>query len=115
MKLIEKLEQEYQEWCDREDNSVFGDVSQIDARGRTRGLKDAIEIVKQHSEWVSVKECLPPEEVKLLFEHEDYGVVIGYYRDRGGFVTHDTTCNHRDSIDEFLKWCYIPISEVVDI
>ena len=46
MKLIEKLEQEYQEWCDREDNSVFGDVSQIDARGRTRGLKDAIKIVE---------------------------------------------------------------------
>lgn len=46
--LIGKLEREYKKWCDREDNSVFGGVEQLDARGRTRGLKDAIDIVKQH-------------------------------------------------------------------
>ena len=78
-------------------------------------VTNAIKIVEQHSEWVSVKECLPPEEIKLLFEHEDYGVIIGYYREKGEFVTHDTSCNNRDPIDKFLKWCYIPISEAVDI
>ena len=66
MKLIEKLEQEYQEWCDREDNSVFGDVSQIDARGRTRGLKDAIEIVKQHSEWGERKGVFTSRRDKII-------------------------------------------------
>lgn len=54
--LIEKLEQEYKKWCDREDNSVFGGVEQLDARGRTRGLKDAIDIIKQHTQ--------PPSEVQ---------------------------------------------------
>lgn len=66
--LIEKLELEYKKWCDREDNSVFGGVEQLDARGRTRGLRDAIAIVKQHSDWVSVDERLP----------SDWSVVLCY-------------------------------------
>ena len=48
--LIEKLEREYQKWCELEDKSEFGSGEAIDARGRTRGLKDAIDIVKQHSQ-----------------------------------------------------------------
>ena len=68
--LIEKLEREYKKWCDREDNSVFGGVEQLDARGRTRGLKDAIEIVKQHSDWVSADERLPePNKIVLVAIH----------------------------------------------
>ena len=66
--LIEKLEREYKKWCDCEDNSVFGGVEQLDARGRTRGLKDAIDIVKQHSDWISVDEQLP----------SDWSVVLCY-------------------------------------
>ena len=66
MNLIEKLEQKYQEWCDREDNAAFGGVEQLDARGRTRGLKDAIDIVKQHSDWISVDERLPPDNMMVL-------------------------------------------------
>lgn len=62
--LVEKLEREYKRWCDREDSSVFGGVEQLDARGRTRGLKAAIDIVKQHSDWVRVDEELP------VLEHE---------------------------------------------
>ena len=102
MKLIEKLDKERQRLNKQANDSVGG-------------LTNAIKIVEQHSEWVSVKECLPPEEIKLLFEHEDYGVVIGYYRDKGEFVTYDTNYNYRESIDKFLKWCYIPINEAEDI
>ena len=65
--LIEKLEREYKKWCDCEDNSVLGGVEQLDARGRTRGLKDAIDIVKQHSDWVSVDEELPVLEYECGF------------------------------------------------
>ncbi len=64
--LIEKLEREYKKWCDREDNSVFGGVEQLDARGRTRGLKDAIDIVKQHNDWISVNERLPDSDCYVI-------------------------------------------------
>lgn len=64
--LIEKLEREYQKWCELEDKSEFGSGEAIDARGRTRGLKDAINIVKQHSDWISVDERLPPDNMMVL-------------------------------------------------
>ena len=112
--LIEKLEREYQKWCELEDKSKFGSGEAVDARGRTRGLKDAINIVKQHSDWISVDERLPPEEIKLLFEHEDYGIIIGCYRKKGEFVTYDTHYNYREPISKFIKWCHIPPSEVQD-
>ncbi len=78
------------------------------------GLDAAIGIVKQHqaeSGWVSVDERLPPEEIKLLFEHEDYGIIVGYYKDKGEFVTYDTHYNYREPISRFIKCCYIPPSE----
>ena len=64
--LIEKLEREYQKWCELEDKSEFGSGEAIDARGRTRGLTDAINIVKQHSDWISVDERLPPDNMMVL-------------------------------------------------
>ena len=68
--LIEKLEREYQKWCELEDKSEFGSGEAIDARGRTRGLKDAIAIVKQHSDWISVDERLPePNKLVLVAIH----------------------------------------------
>ena len=59
--LIEKLEREYQKWCEHEDKSEFGSGEAIDARGRTRGLLNAIQVVKRHSDWISVDERLPTE------------------------------------------------------
>lgn len=79
------------------------------------GFKAAIDIVKQHSDWVRVNERLPPEEIKLLFEHEDYGIIIGCYRKKGEFVTYDTHYNYREPISKFIKWCHIPPSEVQDV
>ena len=68
--MIEKLEREYQKWCELEDKSEFGSGEAIDARGRTRGLKDAINIVKQHSDWISVDERLPePNKLVLVAIH----------------------------------------------
>ena len=52
--LIEKLEREYQKWCEHEDKSEFGSGEAIDARGRTRGLLNAIQVVKQHSDWIDI-------------------------------------------------------------
>lgn len=77
--LIEKLEREYKEWCDREDNAAFGSVEQLDARGRTRGLKDAIDIVKQHSEWVRVDEQKPQDDISYLVLCDDGSVWMGHY------------------------------------
>ena len=66
MTLIEKLEREYQKWCEHEDKSEFGSGEAIDARGRTRGLLSAIEVAKQYSEWVGVDERLPPDNMMVL-------------------------------------------------
>lgn len=68
--LIEKLEREYQKWCELEDKSEFGSGEAIDARGRTRGLLSAIQVVKQHSDWISVDERLPePNKLVLVAIH----------------------------------------------
>lgn len=68
--LIEKLEREYQKWCEHEDKSEFGSGEAIDARGRTRGLLNAIQVVKQHSDWISVDERLPePNKLVLVAIH----------------------------------------------
>ena len=68
--LIEKLEREYQKWCELEDKSKFGSGEAIDARGRTRGLLSAIEVAKQYSDWISVDERLPePNKLVLVAIH----------------------------------------------
>ena len=68
--MIEKLEREYQKWCELEDKSEFGSGEAIDARGRTRGLLSAIQVVKQHSDWISVDERLPePNKLVLVAIH----------------------------------------------
>lgn len=70
--LIEKLEREYQKWCEHEDKSEFGSGEAIDARGRTRGLLSAIQVVKQHSDWISVDERLPENGSYVLGYDTDY-------------------------------------------
>ena len=68
--MIEKLEREYQKWCELEDKSKFGSGEAIDARGRTRGLLSAIEVAKQYSDWISVDERLPePNKLVLVAIH----------------------------------------------
>lgn len=49
MTLIEKLEQEKEYWHDDGENNIH------------RVIDDCIDIVKQHSDWVSVDERLPTE------------------------------------------------------
>lgn len=105
--LVEKLRNRRKEWASNPhywmDSNLIIDV-----------FNDVTDIVKQHqaeSGWVSVDERLPPEEIKLLFEHEDYGIIVGYYKDKGEFVTYDTHYNYREPISRFIKWCYIPPSE----
>ena len=52
--LIEKLEQEKEYWHDDGENNVH------------RIIDDCIDIVKQHSDWISVDERLPNEDGKYL-------------------------------------------------
>ena len=52
--LIEKLEQEKEWWHDDGENNVH------------RVIDDCIDIVKQHSDWISVDERLPNEDGKYL-------------------------------------------------
>ena len=52
--LIEKLEQEKQCWHDDGENNVH------------RVIDDCIDIVKQHSEWISADERLPDKDGKYL-------------------------------------------------
>lgn len=52
--LIEKLEQEKECWHDDGENNVH------------RIIDDCIDIVKQHSDWISVDERLPNEDGKYL-------------------------------------------------
>ena len=109
--LIEKLEREYQKWCELEDKSEFGSGKAIDARGRTRGLKDAIEIIKQHSDWISVDERLPPnvtdeEKNYLLLIHKEWGCFI-----IGQYIKEDDEINSymgNDPISDFAYWMPIP-------
>ena len=54
MTLIGKLEQEKEYWHDDGENNVH------------RIIDDCIDIVKQHSDWISVDERLPNEDGKYL-------------------------------------------------
>lgn len=88
--LIEKLEREYQKWCEHEDKSEFGSGEAIDARGRTRGLLSAIQVVKQHSDWISVNERLPDEEQEVIAVLE----LTGFYM--LAFLRNGIWCNADD-------------------
>lgn len=56
--LIEKLEQEKQWWHDDGENNVH------------RVIDDCIEVIKQHSDWISVDERLPePNKIVLVAIH----------------------------------------------
>lgn len=57
MTLIEKLELEKEWWHDDGENNAH------------RIIDDCIDIVKQHSEWISVDERLPSVNLKVLVWH----------------------------------------------
>lgn len=63
--LVEKLEKEYKKWCDVEDNAE-SDMQAYQARGAYRAIRDCIDIVKQHSDWISADERLPDKDGKCL-------------------------------------------------
>lgn len=110
--LIEKLEQEVKRLLELKAQEKPRSLGYMFLGHHISATVNAINIVKQHSDWISVDERLPPEEIKLLFKHEDYGIIIGYYREKGEFVTYDTHYNYREPISRFIKWCHIPPSEV---
>lgn len=67
--LIEKLEQEKSEAKDTlADISKYQHYRDLEVMqgGKIAGLEIAIEIVKQHSDWISVDERLPNEDGKYL-------------------------------------------------
>ena len=68
--LIEKLEQEKQCWHDDGENNVH------------RIIDDCIDIVKQHSDWISADERLPPDNMMVLV-YCNIRKTTGY-----AFVTH---------------------------
>lgn len=68
--LIEKLEQEKEWWHDDGENNVH------------RIIDDCIDIVKQHSDWISADERLPPDNMMVLV-YCNIRKTTGY-----AFVTH---------------------------
>ena len=107
--LIEKLEREYKKWCNREDNSVFGGVEQLDARGRTRGLKDAIDIVKQHSDWISVDERLPElGERVLTFTASGIETLYRSQYDNDLFIWERDCCQDYWTDEQVTHWQPLP-------
>ena len=70
MTLIEKLELEKECWHDDGENNVH------------RIIDDCIDIVKQHSDWVSADERLPPDNMMVLV-YCNIRKTTGY-----AFVTH---------------------------
>ena len=68
--LIEKLEQEKECWHDDGENNVH------------RIIDDCIDIVKQHSDWISADERLPPDNMMVLV-YCNIRKTTGY-----AFVTH---------------------------
>ena len=63
MNLIEKLELEKQCWHDDGENNVH------------RVIDDCIDIVKQHSDWISVDERLPDKDAVVLVYKQEYGLI----------------------------------------
>ena len=68
--LIEKLEQEKEYWHDDGENNAH------------RIIDDCIDIVKQHSDWISADERLPPDNMMVLV-YCNIRKTTGY-----AFVTH---------------------------
>ncbi len=97
--LIEKLEKEYKKWCDVEDNAE-SDMQAYQARGAYRAIRDCIDIVKQHSDWVSVKEK-PAQRGRYLVYTTDGSVFDCRY---------SQDCWHKDTIGyrDILYWMPLP-------
>ena len=66
--LIEKFKTESQSYCKKSNHKLNAPVDKWIWHGMARGLEKASEIVKQHSEWISVDERLP----------SDWSVVLCY-------------------------------------
>ncbi len=84
------------------------------------GFQAAIDIVKKHSEWVSVNERLPPnvtdeEKNYLLLIHKEWGCfIIGQYIKENDEIN---SYMGNDPISDFAYWMLIPqpSSEVQDV
>ena len=61
MTLIEKLEKLSDEYLNL--YTCYGDKADLNCSG---AVDEAIDIVKQHSEWINADDCLPDEMVKVL-------------------------------------------------
>lgn len=75
------------------------------------GFQAAIDIVKKHSDWVSVNERLPPnvtdeEENYLLLIHKEWGCfIIGQYIKENDEIN---SYMGNDPISDFAYWMPIP-------
>jgi hypothetical protein len=63
--LVEKLEKLEKEFVNKARNNV-SDIVKLTATTTAIGVHKAIEIVKQHSYWISVDERLPPDNMMVL-------------------------------------------------
>lgn len=107
--LIEKLEREYQKWCEHEDKSEFGSGEAIDARGRTRGLLSAIQVVKQHSDWISVDERLPElGERVLTFTASGIETLYRSQYDNDLFIWERDCCQDYWTDEQVTHWQPLP-------
>lgn len=80
--LIEKFKAESQSYCKKSNHKLNAPVDKWIWHGMARGLEKASEIVKQHSDWISVDEWLPPDNMMVLVYCQKRET-IGY-----GFVSH---------------------------
>lgn len=109
MNLIEKLENRLF-WL--RNKRRFEECLALEYKDNADGFKWALDIVKQHSDWVSVDDELLPDEVECVFETNDGWRFVGDFREKRGIV------NHRygyEMIEDIKRWQPIqPPSEVQD-
>lgn len=105
--LIEKLEEYhqllYERWCDNHKHPY--DEGAMDA------VEKAINIVKQHGDWISVDERLPPHNnneantPKILGDSKTYGVIsVTYDAPRNLWFTYGGD----DQIFDITSWMFAP-------
>lgn len=108
--LIEKLEAKLREF-EADYIKMTASASKANVAGNMNGLRTALNIIKSHSDWVSVDEQLPPHNnndantPKILGDSETYGVIS---------VTYDVPRNlwfaygGDDQIFDITSWMFTP-------
>lgn len=111
--LIEKFKTESQSYCKKSNHKLNAPVDKWIWHGMARGLEKASEIVKQHSDWISVNERLPPDNMMVL-AYCNIRKTVGY-----AFVSHQQawsfyhfTKNSENQalamVNDISKWMPIP-------